>query len=233
MARNPDAEAAIAEAREAWLRVRSRQETRDASSRTKAPAVSGRVMGVFSASLCVAAMPCVVAMFAPIGPAATIPATAVSLLLVCVGTVLTLRVAAAPERSAVATRARRDVNGSLDAWLADARPRLPPSTASMMGTIRSRVSELSAMTLPDSLEEGDLRTLVLEQMPALVRDFERVPSALRDAAGDGPTPVQILERGLSTIETELSHLSSRLASTRIDDLRTRGRYLDMRYGTGG
>jgi hypothetical protein len=117
-------------------------------------------------------------------------------------------------------------------WLATQRATLPAPAARVADRIGRRLDVLSpqlAGVPSDGPEAAELRKLVGEQLPALVSDYGRVPVPLRTQARNGRTPDAELTDGLSLIEQELGELSERLAAGDLDQLQTRGRYLELKY----
>ena len=121
-------------------------------------------------------------------------------------------------------------------WLAAQRPQLPAPAAQLIDRIGQRLDTLSpqlARVGEDTPEAGEVRKLVGEQLPAFVNDYARVPASLRTAARNGRTPDAELVDGLKLIEQEIGELTERLAASDLDQLQTRGRYLEMRYKGDG
>ena len=75
----------------------------------------------------------------------------------------------------------------------------------------------------------DVRKLVGEQLPAFVRDYQRVPAPLRQTPRNGRTPDAQLVEGLKVIDRQLEQMSEQFAQNDLDALSTRGRYLETRY----
>lgn len=75
----------------------------------------------------------------------------------------------------------------------------------------------------------EVRRLIGEQLPAFLRDYERVPEPLRRVERNGRTPDAQLVDGLKLIEQEIGDMTQRLAQADLDSLSTRGRYLEMKY----
>ena len=76
---------------------------------------------------------------------------------------------------------------------------------------------------------AEIRKLVGEQIPELVKGYQRVPEPLRGQARNGMTPDQQLVEGLKVIEAEIGEMSASLAQGDLDSLATRGRYLQIKY----
>ena len=76
---------------------------------------------------------------------------------------------------------------------------------------------------------AEIRKLIGEQLPELVKGYGRVPAPLRTVERNGLTPDQQLANGLQTIDDEIAEMTEQLARGDLDALATRGRYLQIRY----
>lgn len=120
-------------------------------------------------------------------------------------------------------------------WLDGQARALPAPAVTIADRIAQRLDVLSpqlAGLAPDGPEAAELRKLVGEQLPSLVGDYSRVPAPLRAQARNGRTPDAELVDGLKLIENELGELSGRLAAGDLDQLATRGRFLELKYRDG-
>lgn len=124
-------------------------------------------------------------------------------------------------------------------WLAAQRPALPAPAQPILDGIGARLDTLGVQmaTLDDDAPAAlEVRRLVGEQLPEFVRDYGRVPPAMRATPRNGRTPDQQLVDGLTVIEREIAQMSAQLAQGDLDMLETRGRYLEIKYqgdGEGG
>lgn len=121
-------------------------------------------------------------------------------------------------------------------WLDAQRPMLPAPAVTVADRIGQRLDILSpqlAGVESEGPEAAELRKLVGEQLPALVNDYGRVPPPLRTQARNGRTPDSELVEGLKLIEQEIGELTERLAAGDLDQLQTRGRYLELKYRGDG
>ncbi|MES3095546.1 hypothetical protein [Sphingomonas aerolata] len=117
-------------------------------------------------------------------------------------------------------------------WLEAQRPALPAPAVTLVDRISLRLETLApqlARFADDAPEAIEVRKLVGEQLPAFVKDYERVPQALRTTPRNGRTPDAELVAGLSLIEQEIGEMTQRLAQDDLDTLATRGRFLEMKY----
>ncbi|MFZ3483330.1 hypothetical protein QP045_08860, partial [Sphingomonas sp. 3-13AW] len=76
---------------------------------------------------------------------------------------------------------------------------------------------------------AEVRKLVGEQLPELVRGYQRVPETLRRVERNGRTPDDQLIEGLKVIDEEIADMSRQLAQGDLDSLATRNRYLQIKY----
>jgi hypothetical protein len=81
--------------------------------------------------------------------------------------------------------------------------------------------------LPEAIE---VRRLIGDELPELVRGYQRVPPTLRRTAVDGaPSPDRQLADGLATIEEEVRRMNARLAAGDLKALATQNRFLEIKY----
>lgn len=121
-------------------------------------------------------------------------------------------------------------------WLRQQRPQLPAPAAQLVDRIGERLEVLSpqlARVDNDAPEAAEVRKLVGEQLPAFVNDYARVPKALRGQTRNGRSPDVELVDGLKLIEQEIGDMTGRLAAGDLDQLSTRGRFLEMKYRDDG
>lgn len=117
-------------------------------------------------------------------------------------------------------------------WLDAQRPALPAPAVPIIDRIGARLDTLGVQVGAlddDAPAAAEVRRLVGEQLPEFVRDYQKVPPALRTTPRNGKTPDQQLADGLSVIERELGEMSEQLAQGDLDALATRGRFLEIKY----
>jgi len=117
-------------------------------------------------------------------------------------------------------------------WLETQRPALPSPVRSLVDSIGVKLEILApqlAMLDEKSPAAGEVRKLVGEQLPELIKGYARVPEPLRRVERNGLTPDQQLAQGLQVIDDEISEMSAQLAQGDLDLLTTRGRYLQIKY----
>jgi len=120
-------------------------------------------------------------------------------------------------------------------WLGAQRAALPAPARTMVDRIGARLDTLSPQLgrIDGGAEEAlEVRRLIGEQLPAFVNDYARVPASLRTVERNGKTPDAELVDGLALIEREIADMTARLAQGDLDNLATRGRFLEMKYKDG-
>lgn len=158
---------------------------------------------------------------------------AVMLLMVAVTLAIALAPAAKPPTEARLREVDlRALPAQTERWLEAQRPALPAPAARLVDRINQRLDALSpqlARVEPGTETAFEVRKLVGEQLPAFVNDYARVPASLRQTERNGRTPDGELVNGLQLIEREIAEMTARLAQGDLDQLQTRGRYLEMKY----
>lgn len=160
---------------------------------------------------------------------------ALAAMLLMLAVTLTIALAPAPRAPSPAKLAQVDIKalpGQTERWLEAQRPRLPAPAINLVDRIGQRLETLSpqlAAVDNDTIEAMEVRRLIGEQLPAFLRDYERVPEPLRRVERNGRTPDAQLVDGLKLIEQEIGDMTQRLAQADLDSLSTRGRYLEMKY----
>jgi len=166
-------------------------------------------------------------MISPIG-ASGVMAVALSMILAWVGVILfTAEPAAkAEELPQVPLKA---LPHRTEQWLETQRPALPAPANRLIDQIGVRLEGLAPCV--QQLDErepaaAEVRRLVGEELPELVRGYQRVPEQLRRQGPDA----QLVE-GLRLVESELGRMTEQLASGHLDKLATQGKYLELKYRT--
>lgn len=114
-----------------------------------------------------------------------------------------------------------------EAWLEGQRPALPAPANRLLDQIGVRLEGLAPCV--QQLDEREpaaleVRRLVGEELPELVRGYQRVPQQLRRQGPDA----QLVD-GLRLVESELARMTEQLASGHLDQLATQGKYLELKY----
>jgi hypothetical protein len=121
---------------------------------------------------------------------------------------------------------------STERWLETQRPALPSPVRGLVDSIGVKLEILApqlAQLDEQSPAAGEVRKLVGEQLPELIKGYARVPEPLRRVERHGLTPDQQLAQGLQVIDDEIAEMSAQLAQGDLDLLATRGRYLQIKY----
>jgi hypothetical protein len=121
-------------------------------------------------------------------------------------------------------------------WLDAQRPALPAPVLGLVDSIGVKLEILSpqlALLDENQPAAGEVRKLIGEQLPELVKGYQRVPESLRRVERNGLTPDQQLAQGLQVIDDEIAEMSAQLAQGDLDLLATRGRYLQIKYQGDG
>lgn len=138
----------------------------------------------------------------------------------------------APTPERLASVDIRALPAQTERWLEAQRPALPAPAMTLVDKIGLRLETLTPQlaTLDANTPEAfEVRKLVGEQLPAFVKDYEKVPPSLRTTPRNGQTPDAELVAGLKLIEQEIGEMTARLAQNDLDNLSTRGRFLEMKY----
>lgn len=126
----------------------------------------------------------------------------------------------------------RQLAGKTEIWLEQQRPALPAPAQVAAQSIGTRLDQLGLQleTLdPNTPAAAEVRKLVGEDLPELVRSYSRVPQAMRAQESAGATPDKQLTDGLKVIESEIDRMARQIASGDLDALATRSRYLEIKY----
>lgn len=117
-------------------------------------------------------------------------------------------------------------------WLDAQRPALPAPVQTLIDGIGVRLDTLGPqLAALDEREPAaaEVRKLVGEQLPELLKSYARVPPPLRTTPRNGKTPDTQLADGLRLIDQEIGEMTAQLAQGDLDSLATRGRYLEIKY----
>jgi hypothetical protein len=122
-------------------------------------------------------------------------------------------------------------------WLEGQRRALPAAAREQLDSIVLQLEALTPQlaTLDPQLPAAqELRRLLGEELPELVRGYQKVPRALQQQPLDGgASPDRQLSEGLNTVGAALGRLHERLAADDLRALATQQRYLEMKYKRDG
>lgn len=117
-------------------------------------------------------------------------------------------------------------------WLQSQRMALPAPAATLVDGIGVQLDLLSAQLATINEKEpvaSDIRRLIGEELPELVKGYQRVPQNIRKDGLNGISPDKQLVDGLAAVDGELKRLSEQLAAGDLNHFATQGRYLEMKY----
>lgn len=117
-------------------------------------------------------------------------------------------------------------------WLQSQRMALPAPAATLVDGIGVQLDLLSAQLATINEKEpvaSDIRRLIGEELPELVKGYQRVPQNIRKEGLNGISPDKQLVDGLAAVDGELKRLSEQLAAGDLNHFATQGRYLEMKY----
>jgi hypothetical protein len=148
----------------------------------------------------------------------------------------TLPAGASPEVEQLGQVPLKALPRTTEAWLDTQRRALPAPLLGLVDSIGVKLEVLAPQLA--LLDEGapaafEVRKLIGEQLPELVKGYTRVPEPLRRVERNGLTPDQQLAQGLQVIDDEIGEMSAQLAQGDLDLLATRGRYLQIKYQGDG
>jgi hypothetical protein len=143
-----------------------------------------------------------------------------------------LPTAAEPDVAQLAQIPLKALPKTTEHWLDAQRPALPAPVLGLVDSIGVKLEMLGPqLALLDEKQPAanEVRKLIGEQLPELVKGYQRVPESLRRVERNGLTPDQQLAQGLQVIDDEIAEMSAQLAQGDLDLLATRGRYLQIKY----
>ena len=117
-------------------------------------------------------------------------------------------------------------------WLDQQRAMLPAPAQRLSDGIGLKLEALAPqlqMLGENEPAAAEIRRLIADELPELVRGYGRVPEALRRANTNGMIPEKQLVDGLSVVDSELTRMSEQLARGDLEKLATQGKYLELKY----
>jgi hypothetical protein len=124
-----------------------------------------------------------------------------------------------------------------EAWLEHERRALPSGAQRHLDSISQHLQamtpQLKALD-PQMPVAHEVRRLLGEELPELVRVYHKVPRALRrQPLNGGISPDRQVVEGLATVNDAITRLHEDLASADLRALATQQRYLDLKYKRDG
>lgn len=171
-----------------------------------------------------------IGMFMPLG---MFGALAVMMLLI-LATLLfaSLPVTSAPRVEQLVQVPLKALPATTERWLETQRLALPAPARTLVDSIGVKLETLApqlARLDESSPAANEVRKLIGEQLPELVKGYGRVPEPLRTVPRNGMTPDQQLAQGLQVIDEEIAEMTAQLAQGDLDALATRGNFLQIKY----
>jgi hypothetical protein len=117
-------------------------------------------------------------------------------------------------------------------WLDQQRPMLPAPAQRLSDGIGLKLEALAPQLQTLNENEpaaAEIRRLIADELPELVRGYGRVPESLRRADTNGIIPEKQLVDGLTVVDSELTRMSEQLAKGDLEKLATQGKYLELKY----
>jgi hypothetical protein len=117
-------------------------------------------------------------------------------------------------------------------WLDTQRKLLPAPAQTLVDGIGVKLETLSPqLATLDEREPvaAEVRKLIGEQLPELLKGYAKVPPPLRGVARNGKSPDAQLADALKLIDDEIGDMSAQIAQGDLDSLETRGRFLEIKY----
>ena len=137
-----------------------------------------------------------------------------------------------PDAAALPTTALAQLPLRTEAWLASQRAMLPAPAQQLSDGIGLKLEALAPQLQALNENEpaaAEIRRLIADELPELVRGYGRVPDALRRTNTNGIIPEKQLVDGLSVVDGELTRMSELLARGDLEKLATQGKYLELKY----
>jgi hypothetical protein len=136
-----------------------------------------------------------------------------------------------PERLATSDLAQLPTQ--TEEWLEKQRAALPAPAQRQLDqlaiSLEAIAPQLAALD-PRQPEALEARRLIGDELPELVRGYQRVPPSLRrQPLNGGPSPDKQLADGLGTIGEEITRMNARLADSDLKALATQNRFLEIKY----
>lgn len=227
-----DVDRQIAAATEFLDRSRDRAvATRRRRSGTSAAKRAGLIVG---ADLAIIVATLIVGWMMPIGMGGALIVAALLVAVTLLLAFVRLDTTVAPEKlAAVPLKA---LPSKTEAWLETQRPALPAPAQSLIDGIGVRLETLTpqlAMLDEQQPAAMEVRKLLGEQLPELLRGYARVPEPLRKVERNGKSPDAQLAESLKLIDDEIGEMTEQLAQGDLDALATRGRFLEIKYRDDG
>ncbi|MES2021294.1 MAG: hypothetical protein V4460_08315 [Pseudomonadota bacterium] len=228
-----DVDRQIARAGELLERTRAGREAL-VKRRRQGTAIAQRLTLVAGADLAIVVAAIAIGWFVPLGMGG---ALLVGALLVVVTLFLLFATLTPPVRAEQLTQVPlKALPLMTEQWLDTQRKLLPAPAQTLVDGIGVKLETLSPqLATLDEREPvaAEVRKLIGEQLPELLKGYAKVPPPLRGVARNGKSPDAQLADALKLIEDEIGEMSAQIAQGDLDSLETRGRFLEIRYRDDG
>lgn len=224
-----DVDRQIARAGELLDRTRAERQAL-ATRRRQGVSIARRLALAGTADLAIIVAAIAVGWFVPLGMGG---AMLVGLLLIAVTAFLLFATLTPPVRVEQLTQVPlKALPAKTEQWLDTQRKLLPAPAQTLVDGIGVRLETLAPQLA--SLDEGqpvaiEVRKLIGEQLPELLKGYAKVPPPLRGVARNGKSPDAQLADALRLIDSEIGEMSAQIAQGDLDSLETRGRFLEIKY----
>lgn len=172
----------------------------------------------------------VIGLFVPLGMFGALAVMA--LLILATFVFASLPVISAPRVEQLGQVPLKALPSTTERWLETQRLALPAPARTLVDSIGVKLETLApqlARLDESSPAANEVRKLIGEQLPELVKGYGRVPEPLRTVPRNGMTPDQQLAQGLQVIDEEIAEMTAQLAQGDLDALATRGNFLQIKY----
>ena len=213
---------------------RSRARTEGAlatrSRKRREAEILARLGRIAAADFAIIVAAIVIGMFMPLGMFGALAVMA--LLILATFVFASLPVTSAPRVEQLGQVPLKALPATTERWLETQRLALPAPARTLVDSIGVKLETLApqlARLDEASPAANEVRKLIGEQLPELVKGYGRVPEPLRSVPRNGMTPDQQLAQGLQVIDEEIAEMTAQLAQGDLDALATRGNFLQIKY----
>jgi len=122
--------------------------------------------------------------------------------------------------------------GQTEMWLEQQRKSLPATAVTLVENIGTRLDDLAPQLSKigeDDPAAREVRTLVGEHLPELIKGYRELPDSLKQKSHGGSSPEEQLINGLQTIDQEIESMTMKISKGQLDKLATRERFLELKY----
>lgn len=205
-------------------RMAARQRARTAGG------IARRIGYAAGADLAIVVAAIVVGWFVPLGMGGTLLVAAAMVLVTAL--LLLANFTPAPRAEQLVAVPLKALPARTEQWLETQRAALPAPAQTLLDGIGVRLETLSPqLAMLDEAQPvaGEVRTLLGEQLPELLKGYAKVPAPLRGVERNGRSPDAQLADALKLIDREIGEMSEQIAQGDLDSLATRGRFLEIKY----